>query len=81
MSFKLGDTLDKYGITYIKLARMCGRCKQTVYNDAYRRGVKSKFNAMAYAYALTCDVKDVLEDKQPYEDEGWEQPCLPGCEL
>ena len=81
MSFKLGDTLDKYGVTYQQLAKRCDRAPRTVYYDAYIIGVKKKFIAMAYAYALDCNVNQILEVKEPYENEGWEQPCLPECDL
>ena len=81
MSFKLGDTLDKYGLTYIQVARMCKRSARAVYEDAYRHGVHRKFTAMAYAYVLKCDVDQILERTEPEKNEGWEQPCLPGCEL
>ena len=81
MPFKLGDAIDKYGVTYQQLARSCNRSKRTVYLDAYVYGVKKKFAAMAYAYALGCDVREILERKDTDEIEGWKQPCLPGCEL
>jgi hypothetical protein len=80
MSFRLGDALDKYGVTYQQLARYTGRAKQTVYTDAYITGVTNKFKAMGYAYALQCDINQILERKDPIKIEGWEQPCLPNCE-
>lgn len=81
MSFKLGDAIDKYGITHHQLAKRCDRAVNSVYDDAYRHGVTKKFTAMAYAYALNCDVREILERKDTAEIEGWKQPCLPGCEL
>lgn len=81
MSFKLGDTMDKYGIDYRQLAKKCGRAVNSVYDDAYRRGVKKRFMAMAYAYALDCDIRQILEPTNKLENEGWDEPCLPGCEL
>lgn len=81
MPFKLGETLDDYGMTYTQLAKICKRSKRSVYEDAYRHGVKKRFTAMAYAYALQCDISRILETREPEKEEGWEQPCLPGCEL
>jgi DNA-binding Xre family transcriptional regulator len=81
MSFKLGNVMDKYGVSYTKLAKLCNRSVTSIRSDAYTTGVRNKFTAMAYAYALNCDVNDILEKTEPEKIEGWEQPCLPGCEL
>lgn len=78
---KLADVLDKYGVTYRQLARRCGVSAQTVRNDAYVHGVTSRMKAMAYAYALNCDMHQILESKDNKELKGWIQPCLPGYEL
>ena len=79
LQFKLGRMLHKYDIDYIDLAKRMGRCKSTVRRDAYVRGVTSRTLAMAYAYALDCEVNDILEHAPTVAD--WRQPCLPGCEL
>lgn len=78
---KLGLALELYDVTYKQLAKRCGLSEQTVYNDAYRSGVTSKFKAMAYAYALDCDISQILESAERREKKGWIQPCLPGYEL
>ena len=81
MTFKLGRTLDKYDVNYRALAKRIGRSVSAVYTDAYVRGVRSKFNAMAYAYALDCDIKEILEPSTTETKHDWRQPCLPGCDL
>lgn len=81
MTFKLGRALDKYDVNYRELAKRTGRSVSAVYNDAYARGVRTKFNAMAYAYALDCNMHEILEPATTETKHDWRQPCLPGCEL
>lgn len=78
---KLGNILERYGLTHAQLAKKCGLSAHTVYKDAYTDGVTSKFKAMAYAYALDCDMRQILESADTCEAKGWKQPCLPGYEL
>ena len=74
-----GAPISKVEATKSYGAEVC--LVEGVYDDAYRRGVKKRFVAMAYAYALDCDVRQILEPTNKLENEGWDEPCLPGCEL
>lgn len=72
-SFKLGLYCAKNEIDIHRLVKRMDISITKFRADAYQHGVVSKFDAMAYAFALMCRVDDILESKEYIEGLSWKR--------
>lgn len=60
MDTKLKTWMDDHLIETTKLAKRLGVCRVSLYRKR-TEGIYRMYDAMAYAYALNCDVADIME--------------------